>query len=194
MHNHCCCSLVSLFPLCKCADAITWTSFLGLWVASTRFLQCPFSLFSRRLNLLSLPLCLAHMQGWRVWVSERWLICCTPHRRLAIFGLPGNPFFLRLCSGERQPATQGQHNELFSAFSFLLDYFSEHGPLIRVVCIIAGTNIGSRFTWIPQGLLHSAHILKSFDQLIWVGYTHMHKCSLSHTLKHMHNYSTCAPT
>lgn len=51
------------------------------------------SLFSCCLALFFLPLCLAHMQGQWVWESEGWLIFCTPHRCLAIYGLPGNPFF-----------------------------------------------------------------------------------------------------
>lgn len=86
-------------------------------------------------------LCLAHMQGWWMWESGRWLICCTPHLRLAIFGLPGNPFFCA-CVVER-----GRWCRDITGSSFLLSLFSlctmffffsfplfvERGPLISVL-------------------------------------------------------------
>lgn len=68
----------------------------------------------------SLRLCLAHAR--MVSVGVWWLICCTPHCCLTIFGLPGNPYFLSLCSGEEQ-TLQGHYDELFFAFSLLFTIF-----------------------------------------------------------------------
>lgn len=93
--------------LCTVIAAVFWSYFLSgnVWMSlcEHHYLVCRLalhslcsafiSLFSRCLTLFSLPLCLAHMQGWGVWESVGWLICCTHHHCLTIFGLAGNPFF-----------------------------------------------------------------------------------------------------
>lgn len=129
MHRHCCHSPVPLFPQWKCAAVMMWAPLLGLQVSCAQVLQCfYFFILSLSHSVFSPSLSCTHARLASVGVWGMTHLLHTSSLLDHIWAARKS-IFLHSCSGEEQ-AMQGQHDELFSSFSFLLYYFSENGPLI----------------------------------------------------------------
>ena len=178
---------VSLFQ-CKCADVIMWTSLFAS-AGSARHGLC--GAFMSPLAVWLCCLCLSVLWGCGVWESERWLICCTPHRQPGHIWAARKSFFfffsLLACEVERNRRCS---DNVMSALTFSFSscaLFHIKEPLIPALwCVLSIIKTPYVLCSALQGFLYSGKtswfiLYDEWSTDIHTSVSFLHRCTHAHT-------------